>query len=319
MSERSKSEAGNGADREHDVLERLAFANLREQRRARRWGIFFKLFFVVYLVLILVLFRLDSVAPSLGDHTALVELEGVIAANGDIDADRVVKGLRKAFEGDGVKGVILRVNSPGGSPVQASYINGEITRLREKHPDISLVAVISDICASGGYYAAVAAEKIYADKSSIVGSIGVLMDSFGFVDTMEKIGVERRLLTAGEHKAMLDPFSPLDPVDVRHTEGVLKQVHNHFIDVVRSGRGERLAANEDIFSGLFWTGEEARKLGLIDEFGSAGFVAREIFGAEKIVDYTPSASLLEQFAQHLGIGMSKTLGAETLHSFFRIR
>ena len=248
-----------------------------------------------------------EVPTSNGDHTALVEIDGVIAAGGDVNADDVAAGLRAAFEADGVKGVILRINSPGGSAVQADSINAEIKRLREKNPDIPLYAVISDICASGGYYVAAAAEKIYANKSSIVGSIGVLFDGFGFVDAMEKLGIERRLMTAGEHKGILDPFSPLDEVSAEHTDEILSDVHRQFIDVVKQGRSGRLSDDPDLFSGLFWTGMKARELGLIDEFGSAGFVARDVFDAEKIIDYTFQESLLDRLAKQMGMGIVQSL------------
>ena len=254
-----------------------------------------------------------------GEHTALVELEGVIALEGDTDADRVVKGLREAFEAEQARGIILRINSPGGSPVQAGYINDEIQRLRAKHPGKPLYAVITDICASGGYYVAVAADRIYADKASIVGSIGVLMDGFGFVEAMKKVGVERRLITAGKFKGMLDPFSPLNPVVRGHAEEILEQVHDQFIDVVKSGRGERLVDNDDLFSGLFWTGEEAKKLGLVDELGSAGYVAREVIGVEEIVDYTPSHSLLDRFAERIGVAIARTVSLQSLTQRWQLR
>jgi len=292
---------------ENDLLKEFLWENLKEKKRARRWNIAFKIFIGAYLLFILFAYFDADVPTSNGEHTALVEIDGVIAANGDVDADDVAAGLRAAFKADGVKGVIVRINSPGGSPVQAGSINSEIRRLREEHPDIPLHAVITDICASGGYYIAVAAEKIYADKASIVGSIGVLMDGFGFVDAMKKLGVERRLMTAGEYKGLLDPFSPLDDKSREHTGEILDEVHQQFIDIVKQGRSDRLGNDPDLFSGLFWTGERARELGLVDEFGSAGFVARSVFEAEKIVDYTYQESLLDRLAKQIGVGAVQAL------------
>jgi len=312
------------AESERDILQQLAFESLRERKRARRWSIFFKSFFAIYfLLLLLVLVRSDGVTPVGGEHTALVDMDGVIEANGNISADTVVSGLRSAFEAKQSKGVILRINSPGGSPVQADYINQEILRLRKEYPNKPLYSVVTDVAASGGYYVAAASEKIYANRSSIVGSIGVLMDGFGFVDTMKKVGVERRLLTAGKYKGMLDPFSPLKPVEKGYAQSLLEQVHEQFIDAVKTGRGDRLVDNEDLFTGLFWTGTQAKELGLIDEFGSASYVAREVFGAKKIVDYTVKPNFLDRFAEQLGVGMgtiiSNTLTSEVASRFLKLR
>lgn len=316
-SNRKDSDASPRSDR--DILEQLASESLKEQRRARRWSIFFKTFFAIYLVVVLFLFLDEGFAPTTDDHTALVELEGVIADDGDVDADRVVGGLRSAFEADSAKGVILRINSPGGSPVQARYINAEINRLRKKHNNKPIYAVVSDVCASGGYYVAVAADRIYANEASIVGSIGVLMNGFGFVEAMKKLGIERRLMIAGKYKGMLDPFSPRDPVAEGHHQEILEQIHEQFIDAVKEGRGDRLVDNEDVFSGLFWTGEQAKKLGLVDEFGSASYVARDVIGQETIIDYTPKANILERFAERIGMAIAKTLGAETMVRRFEFR
>ena len=295
---------------ERQTIEKLAFAGLVEQRRARRWGIFFKLFLAAYLLLILLL-QFDFDVPGTSSrHTALVNLEGVIEADGDANADSVITGLRAAFENSSTAGVILRTNSPGGSPVQSGYINDEIRRLRDKHPETPLYAVITDMCASGCYYAVAGADKIYASQGSIVGSIGVLMDGFGFEEGMKKLGIERRLLTAGEHKGILDPFSPLDPQSRRHAQGMLNEIHQQFIDVVKRGRGDALKGGKELFSGLFWTGEQARKLGLIDEFGSASYVAREVIGAETIVDYTVQPRFFDRFAKRLGATLTKMLAAE---------
>lgn len=301
-------------DWERGVLERLAFAALNEQRKARRWGIFFKLFFVIYLVVVLVLAQSAQLGgkPLAARYTALVDLEGVIDTESPANADNVITGLRSAFESKATVGVILRANSPGGSPVQSAYIYDEIKRLRQKNPKIPLYAVIRDVCASGCYYAVAAADKIYADRSSIVGSIGVLMDGFGFVGTMEKLGVERRLLTAGENKGILDPFSPMKARDRQHAQHLLNQVHQQFISRVRDGRGEVLKETKDTFSGLFWTGEDAQKHGLVDEFGSAGYVAREIIGAEEIVDFTFHEGFFDRFTRRLGTTIAETLGARLL-------
>jgi protease-4 len=299
---------------ERDLLERLAFAALTEQRRARRWGIFFKLFFAAYLVLILVLAQSDSWTGKAltTSHTALIDIEGVISADSLANADNVISGLRAAFENKSAQGIVLRANSPGGSPVQAGYINDEIKRLRAKHPKTPLYAVIGDMCASGCYYVVAAADKIYADKASLVGSIGVLMNGFGFVDTMKKVGVERRLMTAGEHKGFLDPFGPVKPTDAKHAQQMLDEIHQQFIETVRQGRGKALKETRDMFSGLFWTGEEAIKMGLVDSLGGASYVAREVIGAEEIVDYTYRENVFDRFARRLGTAMAQTIGTDLL-------
>jgi len=289
-----------------------AFAReaLREQRQARRWNTFFKALFFLYLLAILVvsLPGLSSGSWFSGDKiTALVDLQGIITSDSRASADAMVTGLRAAFEDSKTAGVILRINSPGGSPVQSGYINDEIIRLREKYPDIPFYAVIQDICASGGYYVAAAAEEIYADKSSIVGSIGVRMDGFGFVESMEKLGVERRLLTAGEHKGFLDPFQPLRSDDVQHINRLLGEIHEQFINTVRRGRGDKLVESKELFSGYVWTGERGLELGLVDALGSASFVAREIIGAEDIVNFTPRQNLIDQFARKVGASITESL------------
>jgi protease-4 len=291
---------------ERELLEKLAMASIIEQRRSRRWGIFFKLLTFTYLVILLLLWLPDSLTgdamTTAKEHTALVEINGVIADDSDASADNVVTALRAAYKDKKTKGVVLRINSPGGSAVQAGYINDEIKRLKAKHPKIPVYAVVTDMAASGGYYIAVAADEIYVDKASIVGSIGVLMSTFGFERGMEKLGVERRLLTAGEHKGILDPFSPLKSEEKQHVQGMLDQVHRQFIQAVKDGRGERLKEQDDIFSGLFWSGEESIKLGLADGLGSSSYVARELIGAENLVDYTRSEDLLERFAKRIGAG-----------------
>ncbi len=300
---------------ERDVIVKLATAGLKEQRRARRWGIFFKLLGFAYVAIFLIsLVDWDFATLSTGgQHTALVELEGIIADGEDASADNIVSGLRAAFENEKSAAIILRINSPGGSPVQASYINREITRLRELYPEKPLYAVVSDICASGGVFAAVAADKIYADKASIVGSIGVRMDSFGFVEAMEKLGIERRLMIAGEHKALLDPFSPENKFEKEHVQTLLDEIHQQFIDVVKEGRGDKLANDANLFTGLFWTGEQALELGLVDGFGSASYVAREVVGVEEMRDYTFREDILQRFAKRLGTALIRPIREALYH------
>jgi len=296
------------------VLEKLATETLREQRRTRRWGIFFKFAFLAYLTALVVPYlHLGTWLEGTTErYTAMVKLDGVIAAGKPASADHVVAGLRSAFADEASAGIILRINSPGGSPVQAGQIHDEILRLRKKYPDKRLYAVIADICASGGYYVAAAAEKIYADKGSIVGSIGVLMNGFGFVGLMDKLGIERRLLTAGKHKGLLDPFSPAKPEERAHLQRMLDSIHRQFIEVVERGRGKRLKGEEsELFSGYVWTGARSLELGLVDALGSTGQVAREIFDAEKIVDYTVRDSVakrvLDRFGASIGRGIVGTL------------
>lgn len=295
---------------ERTLLERLAFAALTEQRRARRWSIFFKLFFAVYLLFLLFVL----IGPNMGGralasrYTAVVDLDGTIANDALASAENVIAGLRSAFEDTGTAGVIVRANSPGGSPVQAGYIYEEIKRLRAKYPETPLYGVVTDICASGCYYALAAADKIYADRASVVGSIGVLMNGFGFVDTLKKVGAERRLLTAGKHKGFLDPFSPLSAFDRRYAQQLLDRVHQQFIERVRAGRGQQLKETKEIFSGLFWTGEDALKLGLVDELGSVSYVAREVIGAEDVVDFTHEEGVLDRFARKIGTEVANVVG-----------
>ena len=302
------SRDASGSDRE--LIERLAFMSLVEQRRARRWNLVFRFAWLALVVTLAVVWMDPQWLHSDpgGPHSALVDVRGLIADEGDVSAEEVVAGLQAAFEDADTAGVILRVNSPGGSPVQAGYISDEIVRLRALHPDTPLYAVITDIAASGGYYVASAADEIYASRSSIVGSIGVLMDGFGFVDAMHKLGVERRLFTAGEHKGLLDPFSPARDEEIAHLRSLLDEVHREFIEVVKRGRGARLAADADIFSGLIWTGSRGIELGLVDAFGSSGYVAREVIGAEEIVDFTIRPSHLDAIADRLGASIARTLG-----------
>ncbi len=300
-------------DFEQSLVNRIAVEAIVEQRRARRWGIFFKFLFAGYLLLFLLIYLppgWDGSAIVGNKHTALVDIEGVIAADTEANADYIVSGLRAAYEDANTAGIILRINSPGGSPVQAGYVNDEIMRLRGLYPDVPLYAVITDICASGGYYIAVAADKIYANKASVVGSIGVIMSGFGFVDAIEKLGIERRLMHAGESKGFLDPFSPLKSKDVEHVEQVLDKVYQQFINIVKEGRGDRLQDKEELFSGLIWTGEQSLELGLVDGLGSAGYVAREIIGEEEIVDFTRRATYLDRFAKQLGTTVARMLSSE---------
>ena len=293
---------------QQEVISKLAFAAVDEQRRARKWGIFFKaLFFAYLLVLMVTAFSTSDGTNNLGksnEHTALVEVSGVIAAGAEASADNIITGLRAAFKEPKAKAVILRINSPGGSPVQAGYVYDEIKRLRKLNKDKKIYAVVADMCASGGYYIAVAADEIYADKASIVGSIGVLMNGFGFTEAMKKLGVERRLFTAGSSKGFLDPFSEVKKSDKAHIKTLLGTIHKQFIDTVKEGRGKRLVDDEKLFTGLVWTGEESVALGLTDGLGSSSFVAREIIGAEKIIDYTPRPNYLDRFAERLGVSMA---------------
>lgn len=307
------------------ALKEIALEGLKEQRRARRWGIFFKLFFVGYLLLALgMMFGVgrglerSSSSVTADKISAVVEINGAIMDNAEASADLLIPSLRKAFEDPKTKGVILRINSPGGSPVQAGYINDEIRRLKQKHKEIPVYAVVMDMCASGGYYIAVAADKIYADKASIVGSIGVRMDSFGAVDAMSKLGLERRLYTAGNNKGMLDPFLPENPEQVAHINTMLEVTHQQFIKVVKDGRGERLKDKEhpDMFSGLFWTGESAVDLGLIDGLGNEAYVARELIGAEELVNFTNEKDLLQRLTEKVSISMKSMLSSSTSPAWF---
>jgi protease-4 len=305
---------------EREVVTQLAESSLKEQRRSRRWGIFFKLLTFAYIAAIIYLYGDANLGKvSLNEkHTALIELNGVIADKEEASADKVVTALRDAFDNKNSAGVILRINSPGGSPVQSGYIYDEIVRLRENNPDTPLYAVVTDICASGGYYIAAAADKIYADKASIVGSIGVRMDNFGFVEAIDKLGIERRTLTAGENKALLDPFLPVYEKTTAHMQNMLTEIHQQFIDSVKKGRGDRLDSSvEGIFSGLIWTGEAAVKIGLVDELASSSYVAREVIGEETIVNYTLEDDILERFAERLGSSVAQAIGTQLLTTNLR--
>jgi len=304
---------------ERNVLEKLAMEALKEQRRSRRWGIFFKLLTFAYIT-VAVLVAVDwKERPGGGRHTALVEITGVIAPGTDSSAEKVITALNAAFKDKGTQGVVLRINSPGGSPVQSQSIYDELRRLRQKYPAIPLHAVVEDLCASGGYYVAVGADRIFVSKSSIVGSIGVRLDSFGVTGLMEKIGVERRLLTAGENKAMLDPFLPVDEKQKEHAQKMIQEVHQQFIGAVREGRGKRLKESPELFSGLIWTGAKSVELGLADAFGSVDFVAREIIKAEDIVDFTQKDNIAEKFARRFGAGVASAVLEVALRSGASIR
>ena len=290
---------------EQTLVNQIAREFLAEQRRARRWNIAFKLFIALFMLLFLLIylfgkFDISSGKLTDGKHTALIDIQGIIASSEQARADYVTASLRAAYEDSNTAGIILRINSPGGSPVQAGYVNDEINRLKNEHPDIPVYAVIGDLCASGGYYIAVAADRIYADKASLVGSIGVIMSSFGFVDAIEKLGIQRRVYHAGEHKAFLDPFSPEQDEELDHLDQLLDGIYQQFVQVVREGRGDRLVEDERIFSGLIWTGEQSVELGLVDGLGNADYVAREVIGAEEIVDFTYQDTLLEQFSREIG-------------------
>lgn len=285
---------------ERDVLERLVFATVSEQRSARRWRIFWRFLWVILVVGGIWWMGRDSAATSMsGPHTAVVDIKGAIASDANASADFVIAAMRSALEDPGSRALVLLINSPGGSPVQAGMINDEIVRLKAMH-NKPIYAVVEETCASAAYYIAAAADEIFVDKASIVGSIGVLMDGFGFTDAMHKLGVERRLLTAGANKGMLDPFSPLSEAQREHAQTMLNQIHAQFIEVVRAGRGDRLKENEDTFSGLFWTGQQAVELGLADQFGTLDSVARDIVKAEEVIDYTRSENIAERFAKRFG-------------------
>jgi len=304
---------------ERNVLEKLAMSALQEQRRARHWSIFFKVmtFGYLFFLLFLILGWMGKSEPALGvgKHTALVDMQGVIAANSAAGADNIIPSLQEAFEDKGTQGVILRINSPGGSPVQAGQINDEIKRLRAKHPKVPLYVVVDDICASGGYYVAVAADKIFVDKASLIGSIGVLMDGFGFTGTMQKLGVERRLMTAGANKGFLDPFSPLNPAQADYVKQMLSEIHQQFIDVVKQGRGKRLKETPDTFSGLVWNGQRGIALGLADGYGSVETVARDVIKSEKIIDFTTKESFTDRLAKRFGAGVMSAIGYTTEGGF----
>ncbi|PCJ44874.1 MAG: S49 family peptidase [Moraxellaceae bacterium] len=312
----------HGPSKEWKLVEQLALQSLEEQKKSRRWGIFFKFATLLYVIFIFVAFRSEAGggdgAKSYEPHTALVDVVGIIMAGREAEADVIVGGLRDAFEAKHSKAILLRINSPGGSPVQSNMVYNEIMRLKEKYPEKKVYAAITDAGASGAYFIAAAADAIYADPASIVGSIGVISDGFGFTKVMEKIGVERRVYSSGDNKAMLDPFSPLNAEQSAHFSSLLNNVHEQFIRAVRQGRGDRLKEDETIFSGLMWTGEQALELGLIDGLGSPGYVAREVVGVEEMVDYTQRPSPLQSIFDRIGVKIGITI-AESLGSNFSLR
>ena len=289
---------------EQVLVNRIAREFLAEQRRARRWNIAFRLFIALAVSIFLAVYLIGKtdISPTTlktGKHTALIDIQGIIAPGELAGADYVTASLRAAYEDSNTAGIIIRINSPGGSPVQAGHVNDEINRLKNEHPDIPVFAVIGDLCASGGYYIAVATDRIYADKASLVGSIGVIAAGFGFVDALNKLGIERRIYHAGDNKAFMDPFSPQRGEDLEHLDQLLNDIYQQFVDTVKEGRGERLVDDERIFSGLIWTGEQSIGLGLVDELGNTDYVAREVIGAEEIVDFTYQESFLDQFSRGL--------------------
>ena len=293
---------------ERATLEKLAFASLNEQKATRRWKTFVRLSWLAFFIFLAWL-ALSRSAPSTAKttaHTAVVEIKGEIANGGDASAEFVVAAMKTAFEDEGAKGVILLINSPGGSPGQAGIINDEIKRLKAKYKK-PIYAVVEETCASAAYYIAAATDKIYVDKASIVGSIGVLMDGFGFTGVMEKVGVERRLLTAGENKGFLDPFSPMSDAQRAHAQTMLNQIHAQFINVVKTGRGDRLKLDTPgLFSGLFWSGEQAVEYGLADQLGNVDYVAREVIKADEVIDYTRRDNVAEKLAKKFGASMAET-------------
>ena len=307
MKKEAKDELGNAEGWERNALERLAFAALHEQRAARRWKTFFRFAWLsIFVVLVCAVFYRSNVSrtdPS-SAHTAVVEIKGEISSGSDASAEFVVASMRSAFEDEGSQAVVLLINSPGGSPVQAGIINDEILRLKEKHKK-PVYAVVEETCASAAYYIASATDEIYVDKASIVGSIGVLMDGFGFTGLMDKLGVERRLLTAGENKGFLDPFSPQTEKQREFAQTMLNQIHQQFIDAVKKGRGDRLKPSEETFSGLFWTGQQAIEMGLADHLGNLDYVAREVVKAEEIIDYTRRDNVAERLAKRFGAAIGE--------------
>jgi len=316
----SPATAAAAAQRPYEqVLEQFAHDYLRERRSERRWKIFFRLMWVSLLLLLLwgVFSQRHHPGPAAGPHTALVEVRGEIAADTEASAELIVAALKSAFEDPNSAAVVLRMNSPGGSPVQAGIVNDEIRRLKALH-NKKVYVVVEEMCASGAYYIAAGADEIYVDKASIVGSIGVLMDGFGFTGLMQKLGVERRLMTAGENKGMLDPFSPVSAKQQAYAQAMLDQIHQQFIKVVREGRGQRLKETPETFSGLFWNGEQAVQMGLADGTGNLDYVAREVIKAEEVVDYTPRDNVAERLAKRFGAAMGAG-AVKTLREFTSLR
>ena len=300
---------------EKEAIVEIALAGIKEQRRSRRWGIFFKLLGFTYVLFFIIILSSSNIADSSSSttkHTAIVKLSGGIMPGEPAGADNIIQGLQDAFGNVNASGIILEINSPGGTPVQAAMIYDEINRLRALNPKKPIYTVVTDICASGGYYVAAATEQIYANKSSLIGSIGVRMSSFGFTGTMKKLGVERRQLTAGENKAMLDPFSPRNKKAEAHMGQLLASTHEHFINDVKAGRGDRLKNDPSLFSGLIWNGEQSIELGLVDELGSSAYVAREVIGQKELIDYTFQPDFLERFSRRVSRTMLNLIQTEQL-------
>jgi protease-4 len=299
------------------ALEKISQIAFVEQKRARRWGIFFKLATLIYLSIVLFFFvsSNDNKIVATGDFTALISINGEISSQSEANASDFKRNLNDAYDNPGTKGIILSINSPGGSPVQAGIMNDEIKRLKSLNPQIPIYTVVEDICASGAYYVAVATDSIFVDKASIVGSIGVLMDGFGFEQSINKLGIERRLMTAGKNKAALDPFSPVNPEQKAHVQNLLDQVHQQFINVVKDGRGSKLMSEDEVFSGLFWNGEKSIKLGLSDYLGNVDYVAREIIGYERIEDFTTYESFADRFAKQLGVSIGSEIKGKLFNNF----
>ena len=308
-----KTEITRESGWERDVIEKLALASITEQTRARRWSVFFKSLMFLYLIAVFGVAMYPTIKKDMGgdskDHTAVIDVVGIIAEDKDANAANIIESLRDAVKDKHTKGIILHSNSPGGSPVQSAYVYEEIRKIKKEHPKLPVYAVVSDICASGCYYIASASDKIFVNQSSLIGSIGVLMDGFGYVDIMQKLGIERRLLTAGAHKAMLDPFSPPKAEDNQYMQGLLDQVHQQFIGAVKAGRGDRLKETPDMFSGLVWTGEAGVKLGVADSFGNDDYVAKDVIGAETLVDFTHQGRLIDKLAGKLGASFGQAIGS----------
>ncbi|WP_340122656.1 signal peptide peptidase SppA [Methylobacter svalbardensis] len=313
MDNQNKPEIIRECGWEREVIEKLALAAVTEQTRARRWGVFFKSLMFVYLIAIFGVAMYPKLSKDIGgdskNHTAVIDVVGMIAEDKQANADSIIGSLRDAVKDEHTKGIILHANSPGGSPVQSSYIYEEIRKIKKEHPSLPIYAVVSDICASGCYFVVSASDKIFVNPSSLVGSIGVLMDGFGFVDVMQKLGVERRLFTAGTHKAMLDPFSPSKEEETKYIQSLLNQVHQQFISAVKAGRGDRLKENPDMFSGLVWTGEEGVKQGIVDGVGNQDYVAKELIGADKLVDFSRQEHFLDKITGKLGASFGQAIGS----------
>lgn len=298
---------------EREVLEKVALAAITEQTRARRWGVFFKSLTFLYLAILIGVALYPSMKKEIGvdgkDHTAVVDIVGVIAEDKEVNAENVIKSLRAAVKDKNTKGIILHSNSPGGSPVQSAYIYDEIRSIKKLNPKLPIYAVVGDMCASGCYYIASATDKIFVSPASLVGSIGVIMDGFGFVDTMKMVGVEHRLITSGAHKAMLSPFAPSKADETAYMQTLLNQVHQQFIAAVKQGRGDRLKETPDTFSGLVWTGEEGVKLGIADAFGNDSSVAKDQIGADRLVDFTESEKFIDKIVGKMGASFGHALSS----------